>query len=154
MYQPVQLFPVFRGALLTSFEPEEKKRSIPNRTAVAGAGDDWADVEVDTSTGTAKVVETTKAPAVASSPTARCDFMPTVASLPRPDELLLRPPYYIVMYASHTEIEIHGSHSPSLQLMADYLKRWCRVNHHDSRAVSSTLRSVPTGPVDGANSAS
>lgn len=143
VYQPAELFPVFRGGLLAGFEPEEK-RSIPDRTAA----DDWADVEVDGATGQAEVVGRHQ-PATTTStalPAARVAFLPSAASLPRPDELLLRPPYHLVVHAGQKDVEIHGSHSPSLKLLADYLRRWCRVNHHDSRAVSSIPSPPPPRP--------
>ncbi len=67
------------------------------------------------------------------------EFLPIAEALPRPDELLLKPPYHLIMRASHLEISIECSHSPTLQLLESYLKRWCRVNHNDTRSVSLAL---------------
>ena len=140
--QPAELFPVFRGNLLACFDGTRKtmKEASSEGGAAAGAGDDWADIKVDSVTGGAQVVEKEhhQAPTVpvGGKSKSKVEFLPTVASLPRPDELFLRPPYHLVVTGSHGgEIEIQGSHSPSLQLIADYFKRWCRVNPHDTRNV-------------------
>ncbi|KXX75694.1 hypothetical protein MMYC01_208297 [Madurella mycetomatis] len=130
IHQPAELFPTFRGGLMACFDA--KSSQLLDRTVGAGPGaDDWAGVEVDTKTGKAEVVE---APRSAHAPAARAkvEFFPSLASLPRPDLLFLQPPYYLTMYPSSDLIELQGSHSPSLQLIADYFKRWCRVNHNDT----------------------
>lgn len=139
--QPTELFPIFRGQLLCCFDTKTRNTI----TAAGGKGtddtatpapDDWADVEMDTTTGTPKVMDRHDSPAIPANKAQPSPFLPTVTSLPRPDELLLRPPYHLQMRSSKGWIEIQGSHSPSLQLLADYLKRWCRVNHQDTRNVS------------------
>lgn len=128
VYQPAELFPIFRGSLLTCFEAP-KKPQLPIRQA-----DDWADVELDTATGRPEVVEKTRPTLNTIRPT--IEFLPNALSLPRPDELFLRAPYHLTVYPGHSDIEIHSSHSPSLKVLAEYLKRWCRVNHNDSTEVN------------------
>ncbi|KAH6619405.1 hypothetical protein B0J18DRAFT_243696 [Chaetomium sp. MPI-SDFR-AT-0129] len=123
---PAELFPVFQGQLLECFDPVTKKLQLPERGATAAAGDDWEGVEVDTATGRPKVVESTTKSSAA-------EFMPDAASLPRPNELFLRPPYHLTLLPGHQQIELHGSHSPTLEFIATYLKRWSRVNHTDTR---------------------
>lgn len=143
IFVPTELFPVFRGALLTCFEtPKSKPLPLPLRQGAGGAAaDEWADVKLDTTTGKPEVVEKQQTGGGAHgslSRTAAVQFLPNVQSLPRPDELFLRPPYFLTVLPSHGgEIEIQGSHSPSLKFLADYLERWCRVNHHDTTAVSN-----------------
>ncbi|KAK3335844.1 hypothetical protein B0T19DRAFT_20875 [Cercophora scortea] len=122
VFQPTELYAVFRSGLLACFDAEKKKAQIPVRQA-----DDWADVEMDTTTGKAQVVEQPKP----SASGAKVDFFPNVASLPRPDQLFLKPPYHLTMTLGR-DIEIQCSHSPTLQFLSDYLRRWCRVNHHDT----------------------
>ncbi|KAI1135476.1 hypothetical protein F5Y05DRAFT_394575 [Hypoxylon sp. FL0543] len=62
------------------------------------------------------------------------DVLPDISDLPRPDNLLLKPPYHLVVYGGgNTVVEVQCSHGPSLQLLAQYLKRWCKVNHQDAR---------------------
>lgn len=139
--QPAELFPLFRGGLLGCFDEAGKVVPVMERKAAAAAaaaagGDDWAGVEVDTATGRAEVTETPKREyAAATVARPRVEFLPVVASLPRPDELFLQPPYHLSLTHGHQHIEVQCSHSPTLQLLADYLKRWCRVNHADSRNV-------------------
>jgi len=151
VYAPAEFFPLFRGALLSCFD--ERKQTPPRRDA-AGAADDWADVAVDQSTGTPAVVETglparQAAGQAGSTGAYKVDFLTSVGSLPRPDELFLRPPFHLVVHdMGRQKVEVHGSHSPSLQLLADYLKRWCRTNHHDTRnppAVAVVLEQAPWG---------
>ncbi len=139
--QPAELFPIFRGGLLACFDEPGKVVPVMERKAAAAAaaaagGDDWEGVEVDTTTGKAEV--TAPPPRRQESATTarpRVEFLPVVASLPRPDELFLQPPYHLSLSHGHQHIEVQCSHSPTLQLLADYLKRWCRVNHSDSRNV-------------------
>ncbi|KAK4454525.1 hypothetical protein QBC34DRAFT_134918 [Podospora aff. communis PSN243] len=138
IFQPAELFPVFRGKLLACFE-SPKKAELPIRQG--GAGDEWADVELDTTTGKPEVVEKPRAQPTSRS-TTTVEFLPNVQSLPRPDELFLRPPYHLTVLPGHNEIEIQCSHSPTLKVLSEYLKRWCRINHHDTTepaAVQITL---------------
>ncbi|KAK0657019.1 hypothetical protein B0T16DRAFT_366800 [Cercophora newfieldiana] len=138
VFQPAELFPIFRGKLLTCFEAP-KKAQLPIRQGQAA--DEWADVELDTATGKPEVVEKSQGSS-ASRPKTTVEFLPNVQSLPRPDELFLRPPYHLTLIPGHSEIEIQSSHSPSLKVLSDYLKRWCRINHHDTTepaAVQVTL---------------
>lgn len=139
---PAELFPVFRAGLLNAFVEPKKKEAIAHRGV-----DDWADVEMDKTTGRVDIVEkpSHQTSAAAAGKTQKVEFLPTLESLPRPDELLLRPPYFMIVTSGHNNIEVQGSHSPSLKFLADYLKRWCRVNHNDTRAVCSA--SQPMLPV-------
>ncbi|KAM0324334.1 hypothetical protein ACHAQA_008115 [Verticillium albo-atrum] len=124
---PSELYPTFRSALLGCFDEKDASgRSQP------AAADDWADVKLDAATGKLAVSEKASPAFDASA----VEFFPNWESLPRPDELLLRAPYHLILHASSSRIEIEGSHSPSLKFLSDYLKRWCRVNHNDTRAVS------------------
>ncbi|KAK0730997.1 hypothetical protein B0H67DRAFT_56775 [Lasiosphaeris hirsuta] len=132
--QPAELFPVFRGKLLTSFEDDKKphlaRRGAADASVGLGAADEWADVEMDAKTGKPQVVEQPSNLSAPAKP--KVEFLPSAASLPRPDELFLRPPYHLSLFPGHAEIQIHCSHSPSLKLLAEYLERWCRINHHDT----------------------
>lgn len=147
---PGEFAAVYRGGLLDCFKekPAADQKAdgshteagtgitgLAHRPAAAGGngggGDDWADVEMDTTTGTAGVVET----ATPAAATAKLEYLPSLDSLPRPDELFLRPPYHIIVADySNKKITVQGSHSPSLQLLGEYMKRWCRINHQDSRS--------------------
>jgi hypothetical protein len=63
-------------------------------------------------------------------------YIPDVKSTPKPDDLLLKPPYYLIVYANNREkVEVECSHSPTLQFLADYLKKWVKINQQDRRKV-------------------
>ena len=55
------------------------------------------------------------------------DFLPEVSTIQRPEELLKRPPYWMVVrQESRTRVTVNGSHAGSLGVLEAYLKRWCR----------------------------
>ena len=143
---PTQLYPVFCDDLINAFK-EKKAQTLPSHPRTqAAAGDDWADVEVDESSGKPNVVDRP-----VGQPHA-IESIPDAKLVPRPDDLLLRPPYHLIVYRhGHNHIEVQCSHSPSLQFLADYFKRWSRVNHQDTRSVSS-LRSYTLQPATRTNS--
>jgi hypothetical protein len=104
-------------------------------SAAEGGGDDWADVSFDNATGRAAVLEvphrhagrTAAAAAVAQ----QFDMIPDMNTIPRADDLLLKPPYHLIVKVhSKTHIEVECSHTPTLQFLSDYLKRWSRTNHN------------------------
>lgn len=71
-----------------------------------------------------------------SSTTTKPGFtaMPDLSSQPQPDKLLLEPPYHLVVYGGgKTLVEVLCSHSPTLELLAGYLKRYCKTNNKDVR---------------------
>ncbi|KAL1407864.1 hypothetical protein Q8F55_007300 [Vanrija albida] len=55
-------------------------------------------------------------------------YIPSLATFPRPEQLLQRAPYHLIVSWGST-IEIQGTHSPSLEFIAAYLKKWCRSDH-------------------------
>ncbi|KAI0381099.1 hypothetical protein F5Y04DRAFT_83837 [Hypomontagnella monticulosa] len=107
MTSPAEMQSMFKVKLLSCFDDQQ---------AVL---DDWADVGVE-------VVDDSPAAASSSQP---ADVLPDINMLPRPDELLLKPPYHLVVYGGGEKfIEVQCSHSPTLELLAEYLKKWCRIN--------------------------
>ncbi|OAR03014.1 hypothetical protein LLEC1_06070 [Akanthomyces lecanii] len=54
-------------------------------------------------------------------------FLPMLNDVPRPDVLQLQPPYRLIVYDRGSCIEVQCSHSPSLELLAGYLGKWCRA---------------------------
>jgi hypothetical protein len=137
----------FKGDLLECFnERSTSTASLPDHTI---SSDDWADVSVDT--GGTPAVSITRQPRPVLEEQ-EVHAVPRIDILPRPDELLQKPPYHLTVSAGgtlvglnrvaggrQTFVEVQCSHSPSLQFLADYLKKWCRVNHHDSRQVKLFL---------------
>lgn len=57
------------------------------------------------------------------------DYLPDPNTMPKPGTLLQRAPYHLFVYASgKNKIEIECSHSQTLEVLSEYLKRWCRIN--------------------------
>ncbi|EPE05229.1 hypothetical protein F503_03834 [Ophiostoma piceae UAMH 11346] len=141
---------LYRGGLLRCFNEKEKMTLAEQadekerEKEKEKKNDDWADIEMDKATGTAQVVDPTPVQSSLTLPArpaltetrskAKSEYLPSVESLPRPDELFLRPPYHIIVsdYGAKKVI-VQGSHGPSLNLLGEYMKRWCRINHQDSR---------------------
>ncbi|KAH7147002.1 hypothetical protein B0J13DRAFT_500867 [Dactylonectria estremocensis] len=56
--------------------------------------------------------------------------IPNVNDLPKPDQLLAKPPYYLILYAGvRTKVEVECSHTQTLVFLSEYLKQWCKANH-------------------------
>lgn len=84
-------------------------------------GDDWADVGAEAalpirsqSEGAGKAEVSRLAPA---------------SDIPRPEMVLGQPPYRLIVDASGRQLWIQCSHSPSLELLATYIRPWCRTDH-------------------------
>ncbi|KAI0197017.1 hypothetical protein F4808DRAFT_439198 [Astrocystis sublimbata] len=133
------MLPFFVGNLLNVFDKKEGRQSSTEKKP-APAADDWAAITVDRRTGTAAVVE---APPPSGSTTTvkpqqqpqapSFDVIPNVETLARPDDLLLKPPYHLIMHShGETTISVQCSHSPTLQFIANYLKKWSRTNHNNT----------------------
>ncbi|KAK6854587.1 hypothetical protein PG995_009680 [Apiospora arundinis] len=130
-----ELEAALRGQLLNCFKKDAgaATQSTVLASRAAAPADDWADVSVDVATGKAAVVEEQRSHQPYAPPAkAAYDILPDIGSLARPDDLLLKPPYHLVVYdRGSTEVEVHGSHSPSLQFLSEYLKKWCRINQQN-----------------------
>ncbi|KID95440.1 hypothetical protein MAJ_08603, partial [Metarhizium majus ARSEF 297] len=86
----------------------------------AADGDEWADLAVPAAAATV--------PASPGLDDTEPAYLPDVNTLPRPDELLLRPPYHLHI-AQASAITVQCSHSPSLSFLEAYFKKWCRTNN-------------------------
>ncbi|EXU96895.1 hypothetical protein X797_009978 [Metarhizium robertsii] len=86
----------------------------------AADGDEWADLAVPAAAAAVPV-----SPGLDDTGPA---YLPDVNTLPRPDELLLRPPYHLHI-AQASAIIVQCSHSPSLSFLEAYFKKWCRTNN-------------------------
>ncbi|KAI1097863.1 hypothetical protein F4804DRAFT_351053 [Jackrogersella minutella] len=119
-----ELQPLFKNKLLHCFDDHQ----LPP--------DDWEDLSVDVD----------QKPAVTAS-RQFSDVLPGIAVIPRPDQLLLKPSYHLTVYGgSKTKVEVQCSHSPTLELLADYLKKWCKSDFQDTRrplVVDITLHQSP-----------
>ncbi|KAK1973523.1 hypothetical protein LZ30DRAFT_694952 [Colletotrichum cereale] len=143
---PANLQPLFQAELRDCFADH---RQLPPYSAASPNADDWDDPDaVDARVGRLSVSGPDSAggllllhhhhhrrgPSVSSTAThPPPDFMPRADALPRPDDLLLKPPYHLTIYGRGAhEIEVQCSHSPTLKFLADYFKRWRRTNHQIS----------------------
>ncbi|KIM31283.1 hypothetical protein M408DRAFT_21345 [Serendipita vermifera MAFF 305830] len=62
--------------------------------------------------------------------------LPTVATLPRPDNLFVTLlPYTVILRRTGGGIDIESSHQPTLELIVEYFKRHARKNLNDSRQI-------------------
>ncbi|KAI1385208.1 uncharacterized protein F4822DRAFT_337435 [Hypoxylon trugodes] len=115
-----------RGSIPSSNELQShfKDKLLDCFTGPQTPPEDWADVSIDA---------TYDKPASTKSHE-YFDTLPDISILPRPDELLLKPPYHLVIYGGgKSMVEVQCSHSPTLELLAEYLKKWCKINHRDTR---------------------
>ncbi|TGJ80327.1 hypothetical protein E0Z10_g8447 [Xylaria hypoxylon] len=120
----------FTGNLLKIFDVKPKHATSSNNEPASV--DDWADVTVDNKTGNAAVIEIPQRHAIAQQPPV-FDMIPDIETIPRPDELLLKPPYHLIVRDfNSSSTEVQCSHSPTLQFLSDYLKKWARTNHNNT----------------------
>ncbi|KAJ3037524.1 hypothetical protein HDV00_001637 [Rhizophlyctis rosea] len=85
----------------------------------------------------------TPAPAdhVRSSSAQSLDSLPSLNTIPRPEELMKRAPYHLVIYNTSPgkEISVECSHQPSLELIAAYFKKWVKTNHNKTTKPPATI---------------
>ncbi|KAF5655967.1 cytochrome family 51 (sterol 14-demethylase) [Fusarium heterosporum] len=114
VYQPVQFSELFKEQLLEVFE--EKQSSKPT-TVFSTTGDEWADVANEREEQSITL------------PSATVDYLPDASTMPKPGSLLQNAPYHLFVYASgKNKIEIECSHSQTLEVLAEYLRKWTRIN--------------------------
>ncbi|XWX01172.1 hypothetical protein V2A60_009198 [Cordyceps javanica] len=105
-----------RAGIFGAFEAEE----------TPPAPEDWADLGDPKVASPARAGESSSVvvvPVAARSPA----FLPTLNDVPRPDVLQLQPPYRLIVHDRGSYIEVQCSHSPTLELLAGYLEKWCRA---------------------------
>ncbi|KAF9873561.1 hypothetical protein CkaCkLH20_09020 [Colletotrichum karsti] len=132
---PAELFPVFKGGIIDCFGSSSSSNGHthqlpPYTMSPRISSDEWADVGLDVRASNLSLSDSRRP---SSSPTAKAavpEFIPRADAMPRPDDLLNKPPYHLFVYArSAHEIEIQASHSGTLKFLAEYLKKWRRVNY-------------------------
>ncbi|KAI1332448.1 hypothetical protein F5Y16DRAFT_357816 [Xylariaceae sp. FL0255] len=116
---------LFSGELIQCFDKTSSTSEV-----VPAATDDWADVSVDNTTGKPGVAELPERPKGPSIP----DSIPDIHTVARPDDLLLKPPYHLVVYdMGRSLVEVQCSHSPTLVFLSEYLKKWSKINHNNTK---------------------
>ncbi len=121
-----------RAAIFGAFDAKEAPPAVPE--------DGWADL------GDLKLTSSTTVAAPAPSKGGAATFLPTLNDVPRPDVLQLQPPYRLMVHDRGHSVEVQCSHSPSLELLAGYLEKWCRAipNRADRVSHRFPLRTYPT----------
>jgi hypothetical protein len=138
------MFAAFHRELLGAFKGKDDT-ALPIRSS-APAEETWADVDpsdLDTaSILTPATTERFHAPA-------SLDRLPDVRNIERPEILLQKPPYYmIIYYDARSKMVVHCSHQPSLDLIAEYFKKWTRKNHNLYTKVSTLHIFVGMNPAE------
>jgi hypothetical protein len=65
------------------------------------------------------------------------DRMPSLISIPQPSALgESTVPYFVTILDGHGSIEVHGTHEPTLDLLADYMEKWAVPNPNITTRVS------------------
>lgn len=116
--------PAFRSQIMSAFDENAGSKTVVD----ADDRDEWADVSVPVAAAATRStggIRTVPVPREEVEPA----YLPNVNTLPRPDELLLKPPYHLHI-TQGSAITIECSHSPSLSFLEAYFKKWCRTNNH------------------------
>jgi hypothetical protein len=124
----------FSGDLLTIFAPSPILSAVAQRALADGDKDseDWADLDLGATEAQPTLPQ--RNPYRAESQAPGEDRMPEISAIPRPEELVKQPPYWMVVsQGGRTRVTVEASHAPSLICLEEYLKRWCRgdVNRVD-----------------------
>jgi hypothetical protein len=135
------MFSGFHTELRQAFQ-EPKVGSLPERAAASSSRpieDGFTEVDSSDFDSASILTPATTERYVHRAPAA--DALPNIKTLERPEDLMKRPPYHLIM--THTQygkfITIQGSHQPSLELIAEYFKKWTKKNHNQSNRVCCHL---------------
>jgi len=143
---PTDMVSIFMAGLPETIKEEQHLAPLASRPA-APAGDAAPEPESTFSSASAGEAAPAAQSAIPASaqplPVAQkagFTYIPDVKSMQKPDALLLKPPYYLIVYANQREnVEVECSHSPTLQLLYDYLKKWVKTNQESATKVSAGL---------------
>jgi hypothetical protein len=72
------------------------------------------------------------------------DRLPAINMIDRPEDLCRRPPYHLIVRSTDRKVVVQGSHQPSLELLAEYLKKWSKINHNFVNKVCGTELQMDT----------
>lgn len=123
---------------LSLFTPLSSSSPHAPVSAVAFDDPEWADVSIEPEIRTPAALPRQSIAAQESV----SDRLPDLALIPRPEELLKRPPYWLLVRQDVDDrVVVQGSHAPSLECMEANLKRWCRGNPHRVDRVGLPLSS-------------
>ena len=121
-----------------SQNPSSSNQSVPEDP------EDWADLDLGSPESHTVIPSRTKQVASGTVDT-EPDLLPELATIPRPEELTRKPPYWMVVrQEGRTRVVIQGSHAPSLVCLDEYLRRWCRGEVGRVDRVSSCASQIST----------
>ncbi|KAF2669685.1 hypothetical protein BT63DRAFT_267086 [Microthyrium microscopicum] len=114
----------FHADLLSAFTTKAPKQTC--RTA-----ESWTDVDGVASEfdGSPILTPTSTMPTRIVMRPAPPTKIPTLAMIPRPEDMLSQAPYFFIVTASTRQIRLECSHQASLDLLVEYLKKWVKRNH-------------------------
>ncbi|OCK83714.1 hypothetical protein K432DRAFT_321727 [Lepidopterella palustris CBS 459.81] len=138
----------FNGDFLACFQPEPVPR-IPLASKFEMPDDSWADIETDSAVASGRI-EPPKETASSTTAPAKVvvDRLPDASLLERPEYLMLKPPYHLILSAYLKEMTVQCSHPPTLKVIEEYLKRWTKRDNgtvNRPQAVVLTLQESPFG---------
>jgi hypothetical protein len=133
----------FHSDLLQAFKPaaaDAGHKRGPSAAAADPSTAGWVDAGRDDASDfdAASIMTpatTSVAPLAARSAAPVNDRLPQVSMIDRPEEFLMRPPYFLIIRATDRKVIVQGSHQPSLELLADYLKKWAKTNRQFANQV-------------------
>jgi hypothetical protein len=135
----------FHSDLLDAFKPAAGHKRGPSAAAADPSTAGWVDAGRDDAsdfdaasimTPATTSVAAHMAPMAVRSAAPVNDRLPQVSMIDRPEEFLMRPPYFLIIRATDRKVIVQGSHQPSLELLADYLKKWAKTNRQFANQVS------------------
>jgi hypothetical protein len=125
----------------------DSDNTLGTKIQAAEEVDDWADLDLGSPENHTVVPSRHKLASSGRVDTEQDwipDLIPDLATIPRPEELTRKPPYWImVRQESRQIVVIQGSHAPSLACLDEYLKRWCRGEVDRSDRVSQIVANQP-----------
>lgn len=121
-----ELVSIFQNQIPAVFQPTHRlTSSSPPQAEGSGTGGVSRGFDNDA----AMALSSTDLPPHTAGPT--ITKIPNANDLPKPDQLLAKPPYYLILYAGvRTKVEVECSHTQTLVFLSEYLKQWCKENHN------------------------
>lgn len=101
-------------------------------TGLAAIGNEEPSTEIDTLDFDSASILTPTTTDLFHARSTLPDALPDVNTIERPEDLMLKPPYHMIIHPSSTKnMSLECSHQPSLELLAEYLKRWSKRNYNN-----------------------
>jgi hypothetical protein len=132
------LLGAFTNDLLSCFEAESAAAGGASpQSTVSAAKSTRLDTQREQAAGLAAGVPRTMSGVQLASPVAASsvEYLPEVETTARPEQMLTRAPYHLIISKTEQFLDIQGSHPASIQFLAEYLKKWGKQDLQDARKV-------------------